>query len=94
MKGQAMGTIALHRGFHGTPVRGSKHAPARRQGILRRIFAAVALSQQRRADREAGRFIAAHGGRLTDDVERQLMERLTDPGFRPHAPPYWSPPFP
>jgi hypothetical protein len=91
-----MGTLALYRGFHfrGPPARDSRRAPARRHGILRRIFAAIALSQQRRADREAERFIAAHGGRLTDDVERQLMERLTDPGFRPQAPPYWFPPFP
>jgi hypothetical protein len=85
MKGQAMGTIALHRGFHphGTPVRGSRRALARAQGIVRRIFSAIKHSHQRRADREAGRFIAAHGGRLTDDVERQLMEHFTEIGFRP-----------
>jgi hypothetical protein len=80
-----MGSIALYRGshVHGLCMRASTSAPARRRGILRRIFDAIALSQQRHAEREAGRFIAAHGGRLTDDVERQLMKRFTEIGFRP-----------
>jgi len=47
-----------------------------RQGILRRIFAAMARSQQRRMEQEVARFLAAHGGRFTDDIERQLGERF------------------
>jgi hypothetical protein len=85
MKGQAMGTLALHRGFQldGNPVRDWRRAPARMYGIVRRIFAAIDLSQQRQVQREAGRFIAARGGRITDDVERQLMEHFTEMGFWP-----------
>jgi hypothetical protein len=85
MKGQAMGTIALYWGFHwhGTAVRGSRHTLARAQGIARRVFAAIARWQQHSAEEEAGRFIAAHGGRLTDDIERQLTEHLIDRGFMP-----------
>ena len=48
-------------------------APARaHRGIFRRILATIERSHQRRVEQEAGRFIANHGGRLTDDVERQL----------------------
>lgn len=74
-----MGTLALHRGFHlsGTPACRSQRAPAHRQGgILRRILAAIDRWDQRRIEREAERFIAAHGARFTDDVERQLIEHL------------------
>jgi hypothetical protein len=78
MKGNAMGTIALYRSFHhGIPMSPSREAPAgAHEGILRRIFAAIERSQQRRAEQEAGRFIARHGGRLTDEIERQLTEHL------------------
>jgi hypothetical protein len=81
-----MGTIALYRGFnpHANLLRGSRTAGTRaKAGILRRIFAAINRSHQRRAEQEAGRFIAAHGGRLTDDVERQLSEHLNGHGFMP-----------
>jgi hypothetical protein len=85
MKGHAMGTLALNGGFHlhGSPVRDWRRAPTRMYGVLRRIFAAIELSQQRYVQREAGRFIAARGGRITDDVERQLMERFTEAGLWP-----------
>jgi hypothetical protein len=86
MKGQAVATTALYRGFHmhGTQACRSKRAPARaQQGLLRRIFTAIERWQQHRAEQEAGRFIAAHGGRLTDDVERQLTEHLSGRGFAP-----------
>jgi hypothetical protein len=58
-----------------------------RHGIIRRIFAAIERSAQRRAEREAGRFIAEHGGRITDDVERQLTARFAGRGFLPYTPP-------
>lgn len=58
-----------------------------REGLLRRIFAAFERSHQRRLEREAGRFIAEHGGRVTDDLERQLSERVTGGGgFPPYRP--------
>jgi hypothetical protein len=34
-------------------------------------------SRQRRADRQIAGFIARSGGRLTDDLERRMMQRLT-----------------
>jgi hypothetical protein len=64
----------------------SRAAARPREGLLRRIFAAFERSHQRRLEREAGRFIAEHGGRVTDDLERQLNERITGGGFPPYRP--------
>jgi len=75
-----MSSLALHlkSGVPGARAPGgSRGAVARpRQGIVRRIFAAMARSQQRRMEQEVARFLAAHGGRFTDDIERQLGERF------------------
>lgn len=82
-----MRSIALYRGFHlnRTPVRGSSSAPTGAQtSILRRIFAGIERWEQRRIEREAERFIAEHGGRLTDSIERELLERVC--GGRGFAP--------
>jgi hypothetical protein len=82
-----MRTIALRRSFHlhRTAVQGLRTAPAgARTSILRRIFAAIERLDHRRAEREAARFIADHGGRFTDAIERQLIEYLCGGrGFRP-----------
>jgi len=69
-------------------------APARPgRGIFRRILAAIGRSHRRRVEQEAGRFIAEHGGRLTDDIERQLNERFNGRGFLPYAAPRPFRPF-
>jgi hypothetical protein len=49
--------------------------------------------RQRRIEQEAGRFIAERGGRVTDDLERQLTEHFSGRGFPPHAPPRSFRPF-
>jgi hypothetical protein len=51
-------------------------AVPRRRGILRRLYEAVTLSCQRRAERDMGRLLAQSGGRLTDDIERRMTEQL------------------
>ncbi len=48
-----------------------------RKGFWRRLFDAIVESQQRRAEREIARYLASHGGLLTDDMEREMMRRLT-----------------
>ena len=82
-----MSSVALYRNFDlrrpAGPVPASALARAPR-GIIRRILAAMERSHQRRVDQEAERFIAKHGGRLTDDLERQLTEHLTGRGFPPY----------
>ena len=65
-----------------------------RENFLRRIFAAFERSQQRRLEREAGRFIAEHGGRVTDDLERQLDGYFRGGGFPPYRPQRPLRPFP
>jgi hypothetical protein len=49
---------------------------APRRPIWRRVLDAIVTAQQRRAEREIARFIATHGGVLTDDAEREIMSRL------------------
>ena len=50
---------------------------ARKTGVVRRIIDAMSASRQRQVDQEMGQFLARSGGRLTDDLERQMTERLT-----------------
>ena len=49
-------------------------------GILRRIFGAMLdamhESRRRQAEREIANFVARQGGRLTDDLEREMTRRL------------------
>jgi len=103
-KGENMSSFALYRDFDlrrpAGPVPGSAPARTHRgivRRILRRIFAAIERSDQRRVEREAARFIAKHGGRLTDDLERQLTEHFlrSENGrdFSPYLPPRSFRPF-
>ncbi len=81
-----MSSVALYRDLDlrrsPRPVQASAPARAHR-GILRRILAAIERSDQRRIEQEAERFIAKHGGRLTDDLERQLTEHFKSRSFLP-----------
>jgi hypothetical protein len=51
-------------------------AVAKRGGIWRRIFDAVYESRRRHADREVAAFIERSGGRMTDNIEFQISQRL------------------
>ncbi len=91
-----MSSMALYRDFRlrrsalPRPTSASAGVP---QSIVRQILEVIEGRRQARAEQEAGRFIAAHGGRLTDDVERQLMEHLGGHGFLRDVPPRGSRPF-
>jgi len=52
-------------------------APGARKSMWRRMIDAILVAQQRRADREIGLYLASHGGLFTDDVEREIMRRLS-----------------
>ena len=57
-----------------------RRAAARsRPGILSRLMATVVASRRARAEAEIGRFIEAHGGRITDDLEREISRRFGGP---------------
>jgi len=84
-----MSSVAACQDFHlrRAPLPASTNASAHpREGIFRRIFAAFERSRQRRLEKEAGRFIAKHGGRVTDDLERQLNGYFSGGGFPPYRP--------
>ena len=55
-------------------------APAHR-GILRRIVDSMFESRQRKAERDIAAYIAHSGGRLTDSIERELMDRVSNLRF-------------
>jgi hypothetical protein len=91
-----MSSMALYRHLHPrhVPLHGSSKAPLSvRQGFLGRVRAAFERRRQGRIELEAGRFIATHGGRVTDDVERQLTAHFSDRGFPRYAPPRSFRPF-
>ena len=50
---------------------------AANSGLLGRIYGAIHASRQRQADRDIAAYIQRSGGRLTDSVERELMERVS-----------------
>jgi hypothetical protein len=50
-------------------------------GVLRRMADALIQWRQRKADREVAAYIQRSGGRLTDSVEREMMERVTRSAF-------------
>ena len=72
-------TYAAHHGefSHYAGHKGAPKHNAGRAGLLRRVLDAVFVSRQRHADQQIARFIANSGGRLTDDIERRMMARLT-----------------
>jgi hypothetical protein len=51
-------------------------AVANQGGILRRIFDSIFESRQKQADRDIAAFIAQRGGRITDELEREMTRRL------------------
>ena len=63
--------------FDSTAVVSHASAPS---GSISSFFKAVAnrlsTAHQHRVDAEIGEFIQAHGGQLTDDLERQISRRF------------------
>ena len=67
-----MASIAIHQDM--APVR--LGAAAKNPGLLRRIGKAVIRAREKKVDRELAQYVQRSGGRLTDDIERQMMEQL------------------
>jgi hypothetical protein len=51
--------------------------PPAEGSFWQRLFHAVIDARLRQQDRRMAQFIQRHGGRLTDDIERQLMSHAT-----------------
>ena len=45
-------------------------------GLFASIRKRLTMSRQRRIDGEVGQFLEAHGGHLTDDLERQISRKF------------------
>jgi Cdc6-like AAA superfamily ATPase len=57
---------------------------ARCRGFVRRIFDAIRHAHERKAAREAERHLGLSGQKLTDEMERKMMERVTrNQNFQP-----------
>jgi hypothetical protein len=46
-------------------------------GFWRRFFNAVLEARQRKANDQLGEYLIRSGGRLTDDIEREMNHRLS-----------------
>ena len=69
---------AGHRG------RAGRNALERMLGLLRRVYDAAMRSRQRHVNEDIARYLHQSGGRLTDEIERKMMEQLTGNwNFRP-----------
>jgi hypothetical protein len=55
----------------------------KRPGLWTRIFDAILTSRQWHADQEIARLLARSGGRMTDDIERQMTEALMPRNWNP-----------
>ena len=49
---------------------------ARLKRLARRVTDALAAQRRREADREIGRLLARSGGRITDSMEREIMQKV------------------
>jgi hypothetical protein len=61
----------------GSGIASKLHSAGRRDSILRRVLNSISSWDQRQADEEIGRLLARTGGRLTDDVERRMIQSAT-----------------
>ena len=67
----------------------------KRAGILRRILDARIEARQLDADRQIARFLAARSARtLTDELEREISQRLTTSNWNVKSTPYGERRFP
>jgi hypothetical protein len=82
-------TYAAHRKDFGSLISGTASSvdnAAKKRGILRRIFDAFMESRQRDIDRQIARFLAARSGEtLTDDLEREISQRVLTSNWRVNA---------
>ncbi|KAB2912217.1 MAG: hypothetical protein F9K29_20075 [Hyphomicrobiaceae bacterium] len=48
-----------------------------RKSLWRIAYEALVASRQRRAEREIAAYLESHGGLLTDEMEREIMRRMS-----------------
>lgn len=57
-------------------------AVAKKLGLLWRIFDAIVESRQKSADREIALRLGRAGGRITDNIEREITQSLLTGNFK------------
>lgn len=75
-----MSTLTYSDHAYAAPETVSEKEP--RKSLWRRFVDGIILAQERRANREIARYLANHGGLLTDDMEREIMRRVMHPESR------------
>jgi hypothetical protein len=58
------------------------HAAAARPSLWRRVVEALFVSRDKQMELEAERYIARSGGRITDEIEREITDRLVTGKWR------------
>jgi len=53
-----------------------KTAPRTKRSLFLRLLDAIEEANMRRAEREIARYLGSTGGRITDDIERQIERRF------------------
>jgi hypothetical protein len=61
---------------HDVLIPASTEAKPARKPFWRSVYEAMMAQRERRAEREIAAYIERHGGRLTDDMEREMMRHL------------------
>jgi hypothetical protein len=76
------------------PVHSKLDVP-KKAGLLRRVFDALMASRQRQVDRQIALLVAARsGGRLTDELEREISQRVLSSGWSTNTGPFRGQRFP
>jgi hypothetical protein len=89
-------SFAAHRRDFGSFADEAKTETApKRVGILRRILDAIMKARQGDIDRQIAHFLAGRSAeRLTDDLEREISQRLSTSNWSVNASPYGERRFP
>jgi hypothetical protein len=63
----------------------SRTIEPRRTNVVRRILNGLSGWDQKQKEREIGNLIARSGGRMTDELERRIMQREMDADWSAHG---------
>lgn len=71
-----MSTIA-----YSSPEIAARSAPTQSaKSFWTKLYERMIAAQQERAERSVANYLASHGGMITDDIEREIMARLSANG--------------
>ncbi len=71
-----MSTLA----FTNSEIAAEAHPAEPAKSLWTKIYDRVVAAQQVRAERAVAAYLASHGGMITDDMEREIMARMSANG--------------